>query len=220
MGASHSFPAAEQRVQAGQHVETAEAFSAGTVLSKAGDSKHQSNSQSKACFGSSVVKVGNVNVRTLAGKEAHAGKAEFLAEELSRLSIALCGLCEVRWPGQGQKQVGAYSVHYSGGITRGIMVWPLRYPKQPPSACKDVHLSVIVSSQPPFTLHSPPTLSFKCMPQQTAQVLMSRILVINSSSSNLRRCQMQTCCCLWATLAVPAASPHDPSYFLLLSRRV
>ncbi|DBA77813.1 TPA: hypothetical protein ACH3X1_009170 [Trebouxia sp. C0004] len=81
--------------------------------------KHQSKvSQSKACFGSTVVKVGNVNVRTLAGKEAHAGKAEFLAEELSRLSIALCGLCEVRWPGQGQKQVGAYSVHYSGGTTK------------------------------------------------------------------------------------------------------
>ncbi len=54
----------------------------------------------------------------LPGKEAHAGKAEFLAEELSRLSIALCGLCESRWPGQGQKVVGAYSVHYSGGTTR------------------------------------------------------------------------------------------------------
>ena len=44
-GASHSFPAAEQRVQAGQQFETAEAFRAGTVLSsKAGESKHQSKS--------------------------------------------------------------------------------------------------------------------------------------------------------------------------------
>ena len=120
IGASHSFPAAEQRVQAGQRFETAEAFRAGTVLSsKAGESKHQSKvSQSRACFGSSVVKVGNVNVRTLAREEAHAGKAEFLAEKLSRLSLALCGLCEVRWPRQGQKQVGAYSVHYSGGTTK------------------------------------------------------------------------------------------------------
>ncbi len=120
IGASHSFPAAEQRVQSGQQFETAEAFRAGTVLSsKAGARQHQSKvSQSKACFGSTVVKVGNVNVRTLAGKEAHAGKAEFLAEELSRLSIALCGLSEVRWPEQGQKQVGAYCVHYSGGTTR------------------------------------------------------------------------------------------------------
>ncbi|KAL0032723.1 hypothetical protein WJX79_005630 [Trebouxia sp. C0005] len=76
IGASHSFPAAEQRVQAGQQFETAEAFRAGTVLSfKAGERQHQSSvSQSKACFGSSIVK--------------------------------------------GQKQVGAYSVHYSGGTTR------------------------------------------------------------------------------------------------------
>ncbi len=89
------------------------------MSSRADGREHQSKvSQSKACFGSSVVKVGNVNVRTLAGKEGHAGKAEFLAEELSRLSIALCGLCEVRWPGQGQKQVGTHSVHYSGGTTR------------------------------------------------------------------------------------------------------
>ena len=40
IGASHSFSAAEQRVQAGQQFETAEAFRAGTVLSsKAGESK-------------------------------------------------------------------------------------------------------------------------------------------------------------------------------------
>ena len=59
--------------------------------------------QSIACFGSSVMQVCNFNVRPLAGKEAYAGKAEFLSEKLSRLSIAFCGLCEVRWSGQGQK---------------------------------------------------------------------------------------------------------------------
>ncbi|KAL0023455.1 hypothetical protein WJX79_005086 [Trebouxia sp. C0005] len=77
----HLFPfrRENQRVQAGQQFGTAEALRAGTVLSsKAGERRHQS-------------------------KETHAGKAEFLAEELSRPSIALCGLCEVRWPGQGQK---------------------------------------------------------------------------------------------------------------------
>ncbi len=61
----------------------------------------------------------------------------------------------------------------------------------------DVHLSMIVSSQPLFVLHSPPSLPSKCMPQQTMQALMSRALFNNSSSSSLMRCLMQTCYCLW-----------------------
>ena len=89
------------------------------------------------------------------------------------------------------------------------------FTKGRPSACEDVHLSVIASSQPPFTLHSPPSLSSKCMPQQTVQVLMSRMLSISSSSSNLRRCPMQTCCCLWATLMLSWAVKRSCGVVLL-----
>ena len=124
----------------GQQLKTVEAFRAGAVSStRADSSEHQSNvSQSKVLFGPTLSRSAmSMSVHLL--KEAHAGKAEFLSAEPARLSLALCGLSEVRWTGQGQKQVGAYTVHFSGGSTKHHGV-ALALSQAASSACRDVHL--------------------------------------------------------------------------------
>lgn len=59
----------------------------------------------------------HVNVRTLAVKQ-NPGKGELLAAQLLRYGLTVCGLSKIRWHGTGQKQLGAYAVHYSG-VTAG-----------------------------------------------------------------------------------------------------
>jgi len=42
------------------------------------------------------------------------GSAELVANELSRLSVTVAGLTEVRWPGSGTHVSNDYSYHWSG----------------------------------------------------------------------------------------------------------
>ncbi|XP_035679927.1 uncharacterized protein LOC118418194 [Branchiostoma floridae] len=42
------------------------------------------------------------------------GSAELVANELSRLSVSVAGLTEVRWPGSGTHVSNDYSYHWSG----------------------------------------------------------------------------------------------------------
>ena len=99
--------------------KTAEAFRADEVnsIQQAEASIQSNNTQRQLCFGSSIVKLGLVNVRTLLTKQS-LGKGEFLATQLFQYGLTVCGLSELRRHGTGQKQLGAYTVHYSG-VTAG-----------------------------------------------------------------------------------------------------
>ena len=60
----------------------------------------------------------------------------------------LCGLSEVRWTGQGQKQVGTYSVHYSGRTTRhhGVFLALSQAASQCLQGCAPINDRIITAS--------------------------------------------------------------------------
>ena len=59
-------------------------------------------------------RVGCWNVRSL----NHTGAEELLISELERYKISICGLSEVRRPGQGTKTTGHWTILWSGGTDR------------------------------------------------------------------------------------------------------
>ena len=71
-------------------------------------SKSATDADIKASLYTYVV---HVNVRTLAVKQ-NPGKGELLAAQLLRYGLTVCGLSKIRRHGTGQKQLGAYAVHY------------------------------------------------------------------------------------------------------------
>ena len=70
--------------------------------------------QRSACFGSTSVRVANLNVQSLSDTPSNIGRTELLLYELTKYKVGLCGWSEVRWPGSGLKQIGGYTVMHSG----------------------------------------------------------------------------------------------------------
>ena len=76
--------------------------------------QHQTHSQKTACFGSTSVRVANLNVLSLSDSPNNVGRAELLLHQLAKLRVVLCGLSEVRWPGKGVRHIAGYTVLHSG----------------------------------------------------------------------------------------------------------
>ena len=66
-----------------------------------------------------TTKVGCVNVTTLGDLKTD-GRAELGMNTLSRYSVDICGLSEVRWAGSGRVKVAGYDIFYSGGKRGGM----------------------------------------------------------------------------------------------------
>ena len=69
------------------------------------------------------LRLGTWNVRSM----LQLGKVQILGNELERLEVDLCGLCEVRWEGQGHfTTLEGHTIIYSGRTTQGrsgVAIW-------------------------------------------------------------------------------------------------
>ncbi len=122
-------------------------------------------------------------------------KGELLAAQLLRYSLTVCGLSEIRWQGTGQKQLGAYAVHYSevtaGPAQHGVLIAL----SQPPNVSFIATLSASASSQPLSTQPSRRSQLCKSTRQLILQPLRSRMPFTHSYSNSLRPSLKQTCSC-------------------------
>ena len=81
-----------------------------------------SQGQPKALQLRKKLRLGTWNVRSM----LKLGKVQMLGREMERLAVDLCGLCEVRWEGQGRFTTDGHMIVYSGRTVQGmsgVAVW-------------------------------------------------------------------------------------------------